>query len=69
MDLALQYRMNADIMLLSNKLIYSERLKCGSPEVAASSLYVPIRRKVDAECNACGSSCWLLDLLRERFVF
>jgi len=29
-----QYRMNSDIMLLSNELIYSNRLKCGTPEVA-----------------------------------
>lgn len=36
-----QYRMCEDIMLLSNTLIYSGRLKCGTPEVAARSLDIP----------------------------
>lgn len=36
-----QYRMCDDIMLLSNALIYSGRLKCGTPEVAARSLEIP----------------------------
>ncbi|KAJ6108281.1 hypothetical protein N7523_009604 [Penicillium sp. IBT 18751x] len=36
-----QYRMCEEIMLLSNTLIYSGRLKCGTPEVAARSLDVP----------------------------
>ncbi|KAJ5905517.1 uncharacterized protein N7473_002433 [Penicillium subrubescens] len=36
-----QYRMCEDIMLLSNTLIYSGRLKCGTPQVAARSLEIP----------------------------
>lgn len=36
-----QYRMCEDIMTLSNTLIYSGRLKCGTPEVAARSLEIP----------------------------
>ncbi|KAL2850874.1 hypothetical protein BJX68DRAFT_236519 [Aspergillus pseudodeflectus] len=36
-----QYRMCEDIMLLSKTLIYSGRLKCGTPEVAARSLKLP----------------------------
>ncbi|KAJ5679422.1 hypothetical protein N7462_007666 [Penicillium macrosclerotiorum] len=36
-----QYRMCEDIMLLSNNLIYSGRLKCGTPEVATSTLEIP----------------------------
>ncbi|KAF9895416.1 Tripartite DNA replication factor [Aspergillus nanangensis] len=36
-----QYRMCEDIMLLSNTLIYSGKLKCGTPEVAARSLQLP----------------------------
>ncbi|QQK45891.1 DNA replication helicase Dna2, putative [Penicillium digitatum] len=36
-----QYRMCEDIMLLSNTLIYSGRLKCGTPQVAARSLDIP----------------------------
>ncbi|KAF6760438.1 AAA domain-containing protein [Ephemerocybe angulata] len=40
-DLREQYRMNEDIMALSNKLIYSDRLKCGSAEVANRKLVLP----------------------------
>ncbi|KAF5366926.1 hypothetical protein D9757_010828 [Collybiopsis confluens] len=40
-DLACQYRMNEDIMLLSNKLIYHDRLRCGSDAVARRSLSLP----------------------------
>ncbi|GME23035.1 DNA replication factor Dna2 [Neofusicoccum parvum] len=36
-----QYRMCADIMLLSNKLIYDGRLKCGNDSVANRSLAIP----------------------------
>ncbi|KAJ5935398.1 hypothetical protein N7466_004945 [Penicillium verhagenii] len=36
-----QYRMCEDVMLLSNTLIYSGRLKCGTPGVAARSLEIP----------------------------
>ena len=37
-ELAHQYRMNKDIMLLSNKLIYGDRLRCGNKKVARQSL-------------------------------
>ena len=40
-QLRLQYRMNADIMSLSNELIYGNQLRCGSEMVAKSSLDVP----------------------------
>lgn len=36
-----QYRMCADIMLLSNTFIYSGRLKCGTPSVASRQLTLP----------------------------
>lgn len=36
-----QYRMCEEVMLLSNTLIYSGRLKCGTPQVAAQSLEIP----------------------------
>jgi DNA replication ATP-dependent helicase Dna2 len=36
-----QYRMCADIMLLSNTFIYSGRLKCGTPSVASRKLSLP----------------------------
>lgn len=40
-ELSFQFRMCEDIMLLSNVLVYENRLKCGSPEVADSSLHIP----------------------------
>jgi len=36
-----QYRMAEDIMLLSNHLIYSGRLKCGTPSIASRTLKIP----------------------------
>jgi DNA replication ATP-dependent helicase Dna2 len=36
-----QYRMCADVMLLSNKFIYSGRLKCGTASVASRKLALP----------------------------
>jgi DNA replication ATP-dependent helicase Dna2 len=36
-----QYRMCADVMLLSNTFIYSGRLKCGTPTVASRKLTLP----------------------------
>lgn len=36
-----QYRMCEDIMELSNTLIYSGHLKCGTPAVASRSLHIP----------------------------
>ncbi|KAH9923850.1 Dna2-domain-containing protein [Fomitopsis serialis] len=60
-DLNEQYRMNADIMLLSNKLIYSDRLRCGSETVAQQSLKIP-----DPTFSVAGGICWLGQLLDER---
>lgn len=36
-----QYRMNQDIMELSNTLIYEQRLKCGTRSVARAVLELP----------------------------
>ena len=33
-----QYRMNADIMSLTNELVYKNQMKCGSDEVATAKL-------------------------------
>ncbi|KAF1330421.1 Dna2-like helicase, partial [Globisporangium splendens] len=38
MDLSFQYRMNADIMVLANRLVYGGKLKCGSFQVASNHL-------------------------------
>ncbi|EIW80184.1 Dna2-domain-containing protein [Coniophora puteana RWD-64-598 SS2] len=69
-DLTHQYRMNEDIMLLSNTLIYSNRLKCGSEEVAKRSLVLPDRSFLEHELHGVGSSCqtescWIEHLLTE----
>ncbi|KAK0199920.1 DNA replication factor Dna2-domain-containing protein [Desarmillaria ectypa] len=68
-DLAYQYRMNSDIMMLSNKLIYSDRLRCGSQAVANHSLVLPNRdflkgihgRKLTCHRNG----CWIEQLMSE----
>lgn len=39
-QLSFQYRMNADIMLLANRLVYGGKLKCGSFQVASNHLRV-----------------------------
>ncbi|KAF8754522.1 AAA domain [Rhizoctonia solani] len=75
-DLALQYRMNAEIMTLSNKLIYSDRLQCGSEKVATQALYLPHPSAGLAWHVSCGggpnSQCWLNSLIdptcKVRFV-
>lgn len=70
-DLTSQYRMNEDIMLLSNKLIYGDRLRCGSEEVAKRTLVVPnecMSGTLDSGMCLCEESCWLRYLLSERSV-
>jgi DNA replication ATP-dependent helicase Dna2 len=59
-DLGYQYRMNEDIMALSNKLIYSGRLKCGSEQVRDQKLVLP---QAESSC-----SCSLSKLLDERYA-
>ncbi|KAK0443455.1 AAA domain-containing protein [Armillaria borealis] len=68
-DLAYQYRMNSDIMMLSNKLIYGDRLRCGSQAVANRSLVLPNRNFLKAihggksTCHRNG--CWIEQLMSE----
>ena len=71
-----QYRMNKDIMLLSNQLIYDNKLRCGSPEVADRCLNVPHIKKVDEfhvadnEQLLCdGQKCWLRQLVSPEYVY
>lgn len=64
-DLALQYRMNADIMALSNELVYDGRLRCGSEEVAQHGLRV---REVPHACAAAAEACWVERVVKERCV-
>ena len=69
-DLNEQYRMNEDIMLLSNKLIYGDRLRCGSPEVAKRGLVLPDKDAALAVLHdslTCPRDpCWLAQLLDEK---
>ena len=41
-DLTLQHRMAEDIMLLANRLVYSDRLKAATDAVAQSALQVRV---------------------------
>ncbi|KAK3703398.1 DNA replication endonuclease-helicase Dna2 [Vermiconidia calcicola] len=72
-----QYRMCADIMSLSNVLIYDGQLRCGNEAVAQRKLQNVDLSALDAFHNmpsSCGRAlmsgkCWLTDLLRpERKV-
>jgi DNA replication ATP-dependent helicase Dna2 len=73
-SLAHQYRMCADVMLLSNTFIYSGRLKCGTSAVASRKLTLPKTDGLNAyhykpyqsrlnEIQACTGpdtkTCWL----------
>lgn len=74
-----QYRMCADVMELSNNLIYSGRLKCGTKAVAERRLHVPNPAglmgchmnpqtpaavgRKEKMCIGPHKGCWLADLL------
>ena len=45
-QLSLQYRMNSDIMKLSNTLVYEGRLRCGDEAVATAKLNLPNWKRV-----------------------
>lgn len=56
--LRLQYRMNEEIMAISNQLVYGGMLTCGNELVAQARLALP--RFGALSCRLCGSSgCWL----------
>ena len=65
--------MNADIMLLSNRLIYNDRLKCGSEEVARRCLKLSGRQFLDrlhvgGNKESCSrKTCWLEKVADERY--
>jgi DNA replication ATP-dependent helicase Dna2 len=62
-DLSYQYRMNADIMSLSNTLIYNNRLKCGTDSVANQTLELPAAQD-SHDCKT--DSCWIAHALQPR---
>jgi len=59
-------------MLLSNRLIYGDRLKCGNEEVARRALVLPDGgkhlRTMHLGQSVCGKDCWMYRLLSERCV-
>ena len=68
-ELVYQYRMNSDIMLLSNRLVYGDRLRCGSRAVSESALVLPGRDAWGARhTGVCRRrrGCWLEKVLDER---
>ncbi|KAG6333843.1 hypothetical protein ID866_5248 [Astraeus odoratus] len=70
-DLTYQYRMNEDIMQLSNQLIYGNRLRCGSEAVAKRSLVLPDKNflgtlRSSGNCHCTGEECWIAHLLEEK---
>ncbi|KAL0959129.1 hypothetical protein HGRIS_014422 [Hohenbuehelia grisea] len=69
-DLVYQYRMNKEIMLLSNRLIYGDRLKCGSEAVAQSRLVRPDPKAMlhtgRLTCGFAQNACWLERLISEE---
>jgi DNA replication ATP-dependent helicase Dna2 len=67
-ELARQYRMNEDIMTISNTLIYDNKLQCGSDQVAKRGLYLPNPVGIDElHRQVCQpKDCWLERLLAER---
>lgn len=72
MDLRYQYRMNEEIMLLSNRLIYNDKLRCGNDKVAGQSLNLD-RKPCAALFRGCTcgeetGGCWIQDLMDEKYV-
>lgn len=70
-DLTYQYRMNEDIMQLSNTLIYGNRLRCGSEAVAQRSLVLPDKGCLQtllgpSNCLCPDGKCWIAHLLDEK---
>lgn len=70
-DLRYQYRMNEDIMSLSNTLIYDGRLRVGNEVVGKRGLILPNKKGcvgikgAEAGCKGL-ETCWIQELLDER---
>lgn len=67
-QLCTQYRMNEDIMSLTNELIYNNQLQCGSERVQKSTFECPLAQNVLRELHQnAPSSCWLSDILDQKY--
>jgi hypothetical protein len=68
-----QYRMCEDIMLLSNTLIYDDRLRCGNAEVSRRGLAIPRPTQRIQGSHACAPYgwCWIDSALEQshRVIF
>lgn len=67
--LSYQYRMNRDVMSLSNKLVYDGLMKGGSEAVLNRSLNLGSANEALAYLHGkerCASSCWIKELFDSR---
>ncbi|XP_076582041.1 DNA replication ATP-dependent helicase/nuclease DNA2 [Chaetodon auriga] len=55
-QLNVQYRMNRQIMSLSNSLMYEGRLECGSERTASALLALPFLLSVQSELTSCSET-------------
>ncbi|CCG81248.1 putative DNA replication helicase Dna2 [Taphrina deformans PYCC 5710] len=61
-ELQHQYRMNADIMSISNELIYNHRLTCGTKELETKTLdniHLKHLESFHDQDSSCHANCWL----------
>ncbi|AQZ16294.1 DNA2 (YHR164C) [Zygosaccharomyces parabailii] len=70
-ELTYQYRMCEDIAALSNFLIYGNKLKCGSKQVAERSISLPRLESLKKFCSSRDSEQWLDYVLdpKKKVVF
>ena len=72
-ELSWQYRMNEEIMAVSNELIYGGRLRCGSEEVRGRGLrlgdggvWVKELHQREGERPCVSRGCWVEKVLEEK---
>lgn len=62
-----QYRMNADIMVISNRLVYDNTLICGTPDLENQNMSIlPPNGCWEGLCTGCMPNCdrcWLPEIL------
>ncbi|EFP83834.1 uncharacterized protein PGTG_09547 [Puccinia graminis f. sp. tritici CRL 75-36-700-3] len=67
-SLTMQYRMNEDIMSLSNALIYEGRLRSADQRISDLGLEIPLGVVTDSfhkdDPTECRDACWISDLIQ-----